>query len=88
MLGLLQKKSQAEIFQVGCRSDPAISAEISQLWGFGKTWILKPNLGQCQLEVKIIFFFFPKKCPVINFVLSYLLAQRVFFFFLLNVVDT
>lgn len=68
-LGLLGKKIWAEIFEAGHRSDPAISAEMFQLVGFGRVWIFKPSLGQCQLEAKIIFFF-SNKCPVIFFFFS------------------
>lgn len=67
-------------FQAGRRSDPATSAEIFQYSDFGKVWILKPSLGQRQLEAKIIILF-SKKRPVIIFFLSYLLAQRFGFGF-------
>lgn len=84
VLGLLQKKSQAEIFQVGCRSDPAISAEMFQLWSFGKTWILKPSLGQRQLEAKITFSF-PRSARWLIFFSIIFWHRGVF---LLNEVDT
>lgn len=84
VLGLLQKKSQAEIFPSWIQIWPRHQHWNVSASGFWQDQDFKAKFG-AESTGRENNFFFSKQCPVINFFLNYLLAQRGF---LLNEVDS